>query len=219
MHTSIQTKVFFSVGAIIVLVLGTSTLLHVRDIGQEYLQALTWRAEGMAQALLLPIGEWLKITPGNIQDLLGTLSSRCQQVYERNRDDDVLYVAVINAAGVFAAHSDHQQVNTPIASPAILAVLQAGVQPDVALDDSIYHVLIPIRDPVHGAIGAVAVGMPRALVRDKTNAVFKTGAALLLGFILIASTAMFLVVRQMITQPIRRLVRISQQIAQGNWRT
>jgi hypothetical protein len=47
MKARLRTKILFSVGLIIFVVLGTSTLLHIRKLKKDYLEALEWRSEAM----------------------------------------------------------------------------------------------------------------------------------------------------------------------------
>ena len=52
MKWNLRVKILFSVGVIIFVVLGTSTLVHIYGVQQDYLEALEWRSEALAQGLI-----------------------------------------------------------------------------------------------------------------------------------------------------------------------
>lgn len=107
MKSSLRTKILLSVGLIIFVVLGTSTLVHIQDLKRNYLEALDWRAEALAQNTVREIVELLRYKT-SIQGMFGSLSLKCSKLYESNKEKNVTHCAVIDTSGVIAAHSNRE---------------------------------------------------------------------------------------------------------------
>ncbi len=52
-QSSLRTQILFSVGFIIFIVLGTSTFIHIRDVKQDYLDAIERQSKVFAQGILI----------------------------------------------------------------------------------------------------------------------------------------------------------------------
>jgi hypothetical protein len=104
-------KILLSVGIIIFVVLGTSTLVHIRDLKRDYLEAVGWRSEALAQGMLKVVNEYSQFSM-NIQSTLESLALECMDIYELNQDN-VTHIAVINIDGEFAAHNNRELWNKP----------------------------------------------------------------------------------------------------------
>lgn len=85
MKSSLRTKILLSVGLIIFVVLGTSTLVHIQDLKRNYLETLDWRAEALAQNTVREIVELLRYKT-SIQGMFGSLSLKCSKLYESNKE-------------------------------------------------------------------------------------------------------------------------------------
>ena len=113
----LRTKILLLVGVILFLSLGLSTMIHIRDLKQNYLEALEWRAEALAQTIATNILKWyneMQTPLEQVQGLLAATSVQCVKIYEANRERYVTHVAVINIDEVIAAHNNNELFDTPI---------------------------------------------------------------------------------------------------------
>ena len=100
--TSLRTKLLVSVGVIIFIVLGTSSFLHIQDLQRDYLEALEWRAEALAQSIVNTIRERYRLNPAT-KEMLGVASLQCVQLFELNQEKNVTHVAAITLEGSITA--------------------------------------------------------------------------------------------------------------------
>ena len=108
----LRTKILLPVAVIIFIVLGISTIVHINELRRDYLEAVEWRSEALAQNLLIEITATYRYMT-NMQSLLEGETLRCVQLYDANKDNNLTHVAVINASNQIAAHNDREQLNTP----------------------------------------------------------------------------------------------------------
>jgi hypothetical protein len=52
MNMSLRTKILLSVGLIIVVVLGSSTIVHIQDLQRDYKETINFRSEALAQSIV-----------------------------------------------------------------------------------------------------------------------------------------------------------------------
>ena len=58
MRWGLRTKILASTGLIIFCVLGISTLVHIQYSKHDYLEALKWQSESLAQGISTDIVKW-----------------------------------------------------------------------------------------------------------------------------------------------------------------
>jgi methyl-accepting chemotaxis protein len=211
--SSLRTKLLLSVGVIIFIVLGTSTLLHIRDLQRDYLEALEWRSEALAQSLGSNVIEKYKLNP-SINEMLGVFSIQCVQIYELNQEKNVTHVAVINASNVIAAHNDKTLWNTSIESPVLLNHLSRHNLTTV-LDGTIYHTLVPIVAENDIYLGTIDIGFSKRLVDEKIQQLLRQSSGLFVLFVVVAFTATSVLIHLVVTKPIRHLITMGKKIARG----
>jgi len=220
---SLRTKILLSIGLIIFVVLGTSTLIHIQDLRRDYLEAIEWRSEALAQSISSEIlkryGQYsfagMDVSLEDIQTLLGVSSLKCLELYELNHEKNVTHLAVIDEFGLNVAHNDGAVRNTPIESPVLLDVLQRRTLTTV-LDDTIYHTFIPIFARQGEYLGTIDVGFPKRAVDVKIKKILTQSGTLFGVFLILSfSTGSFLMY-VLLTKPVRKLVTAGQQLAQGN---
>lgn len=213
MKFSLRTKILFSVGVIIFIVLGTSTFVHIQNLKDDYLEALTWRSEALAQDLVEGIRELHQFNT-NVEGMLGSLSLHCIKLYELNQDRNITHFAVIDTEGVIRAHNQKELWDTPLDNPRLLEQI-AQHQRLTFLDNGTYHTLVPvfIEDDY---IATIDVGTPKKLVDKKVADVLLSSISLFVGFLLLAFLTISVLMHVMVTRPVRQLVRIGQQLASGN---
>ncbi len=214
-RSSLRTKVLLSVGLIIFVVLGTSTLIHIRDFKQDYLEAIGWRSEALAQDILNEIAEYQRYQTNNIQKMFGFLSLRCIKLYELNKDKNITHFAVIDASGTIVAHNERDLWDTPVESSVLLEHLQRHKQV-IVLDGPAYHTLIPILGKEDVYLGAVDIGVSKKVVNEKVNEVLIKSAVLFGFFLLLSFLTISALMHVLLTKPVGKLVSAGQQLAEGN---
>lgn len=211
--TSLRIKLLLSVGVIIFIVLGTSSFLHIQDLQRDYLEALEWRAEALAQSIVNAIRERYRLNPAT-REMLGVTSLQCARLYELNQEKSVTHVAVIKESGEIAAHNDKTLWNTPVESPVLLDHLNRRKLTTV-LESTTYHTLVPIfaEDDVY--LGTVDIGFSKHLVDEKVRQLLWQAGGLFVMFLVIAFTATSVLVQLLVTKPIRDLSIVGKKIAKG----
>ncbi len=208
----LRTKILLSVGVIILIVLGTSTIFHIQSLKRNYLEALKWRSEALAQVLVPKVIE-LYGYETELQRTLG-LAVECDTLYESNKAKNVVQVGVINESDTIAAHNAEELWDTPIESPALLPYLQNHEQVMV-LDGAVYHTLVPVFDQEEKYMGTIVIGTSKEVVDTKVRQSIYQAMGLLVLFGGLAFVVTSGIIHFVVTKPIRRLVVISQRIARG----
>ncbi len=78
---SVRIKLLLSVWLLIFAVLGTSTIVQVTTLRRDYLEAIEWRSEALAQSLIINITQAAQYIL-NVQELLETEALQCVKLYE-----------------------------------------------------------------------------------------------------------------------------------------
>ncbi len=214
---SLRTKILLSVGCIVFIAFGTSTIINIRDLKQEYIQAIEWRSDALAQGIINDVQIQQKYKPYyvmHIDELLKTLSKRCSQLYELYKADDITHFAVINEAGQVAAHNDEKLVGTPVEHSLFTAHRKLSEQ-TTAIAGTIYHTLIPIFGAKGIYIGAIDIGVPRKIVDEKITQVLLRASGLFGLFLTLMFFSISLLMHIIITNPIKQLAATGQQLAEG----
>ncbi len=211
--TSLRTKLLLSAGVIIFIVLGTSSFLHIRDLQRNYLEALEWRAEALAQRIINDVIEKYKLNPA-INEMLGVFSIQCIQIYESNQEKNVTHVAVIDTSNVIAAHNDKALWNTSIESAVLLDHLNRQKLVTV-LDGTLYHTLVPIIAEGDVYLGTVDIGFSKRLVDEKVQQTLRQSLGLFALFVLVTFISISVLIHLVVTKPIRHLIIVGKKIVKG----
>lgn len=213
----LRTKILLSVSCIVFIVLGTSTLINIRDLRQEYIQAIEWRSDALALGIINEVQLQQKYKPyyvTHIDELLKTLSKRCTQLYELYKEEDITHFAVIDEAGQFAAHNNKELLNTPVEHPELTAHLKSPEETTV-LAGTIYHSLIPIFGAKGIYIGTIDIGVPRSIVDEKVNQILLRALGLFGLFLTLTFFSISLLMHIILTNPIKYLAALGEQLAEG----
>ncbi len=211
----LRTKILLSVGVIIFVVLGTSTLIHIHNLRQDYLEALTWRSEALAQDIMSEIIGMQDLGLQKLSDMFPPLALRCIKLYELNKEKNVTHFAVIDAAGMIGPHNNSALWHTPIQSSVLREYLQHRKQMTVP-DGNLFHTLVPVFGAKGGYLGTVDIGVPRSVVDEKTQRVLLQSIILFVVFLFLAFMMISFLMHVLLTKPVRNLVLLGQQLAAGN---
>jgi methyl-accepting chemotaxis protein len=212
--SSLRTKMLLSVGLIIFVVLGTSTLVHIQDLRRDYVEAIEWRAEGLAHNLFKVFMDEGKIGL-EIQQMSALLSLRSADIFNFYKEKHVTHVAVIDDAGTIIAHNNAELLNTAVESPVLFDYLRRHEQMTVS-DGTVYHTLIPIFGPEDDYVGSIDIGFPKSVVDKKVKEVLIQSAGLFGLFLFLSFLTVFIFMHFFLTKPVSRLVTVGQRLAEGD---
>ena len=217
MKLRLRTKILLSVGLIIFFVLGTSTLVHINNMKHNYLEAIGWRSEALAQGMLSDIQSKLQYSEYYDIDIQGTLEGltvQCTQLYELNKEKGISSIAIINTSGIIAAHSHEEQWDKPVESVIVLDQLQRQEQATVQ-DDSGYHTIVPIFSQDNTYVGSIEISVPQTVVDEKVQQSFLYFITLFAIFLIVSCVVITILMYFQVTKPVRKLVDTGQQLATG----
>lgn len=222
MQWTLRTKLLCSVGAIIFLVLGFSTLSSTQALRQNYLESVTLRAEALAQSIIdniLSRATFLLKEKGTaesqqIQAVLQTSALQCVKIYELNKNKNIAFIAVFDIAGVVAAHNERAQWNTAMTDQTLLARFQEAV-PFTFLQDGIFHTLIPIMAANNFRLGTIDIGTPEGEFNKKVEQMLMRSAILFGVSFALSFLAVSALTHVVVTRPINRLIETGEKIARG----
>lgn len=213
---SLRSRLLISVGFIIFVVLGISTLMHINDLKHDYLMALEARSEAMVQGLMNDI--MTQYNPKYVSAIgaFSGLSLQCQQLYESNNEKGVVSVAIINPEGIIVAHNDRQLKETPSSLPQFQNLLkQSKIQ--TLLIGEFYHTVIPLVTKDQHVLGAIEIVVTEELFEQKVHQVLIHAVLLFLIFLAAALTLMFILVTMLLSRPVHQLVSIGEEFARGTF--
>ncbi len=211
---SVRIKLLLSVWLLIFAVLGTSTIVQVTTLRRDYLEAIEWRSEALAQSLIINITQAAQYIL-NVQELLETEALQCVKLYEASEAKSLTHIAVINEEGQIAAHNDYSVLRTPVESPELLERLQRQ-EKTTFLDGDIYHTLVPIfKSSENLFLGTVDIGFPKQAVDEKVRHILLNSFSLFGLFLLVAFFSGSLLISRLITIPIKRLITSGEKLTEG----
>ena len=214
MTLSLRTKIVVSVGFIIIVVLGIITIVHVQNLKHDYLEALEWRSEALAQGIYTKVAEMYAFNPG-IGEMLAVLSQQCLDLYNLNKEKNVEHFAIIDIRNVIVAHNDEMLWQSPVQNPRLLEQIESHRLTTV-LEGAVYHTFIPLRMPDDTFLGTIDVGIPKQIVDRKVQHIILQTLSLSTFFLILTLSALFFLIRAILTKPVRRLAHAGQRLAQGN---
>ena len=209
----LRTQILLSVSVIIFVVLGTSTLIHIRDMQRDYFESLTWRSEALAQQIIAEIRGMHTLGLDDVTEMFPPLALCCVKLYEANKEKHIAHVAVIYPDGIIGPHSDPEHWNTPVASPLLKAQLPRQKQVTI-LDHHTYHTLVPVlEEDLHWA--TIDIGTPKDVMEHKIQGMILQSVLLFGLFLLLAFALISGLMHVLLTRPVRQLVTVGQQLAAG----
>lgn len=215
---SLRTTILFFVGVIIFIVLGANTIVYIQDFRQNYLEAVEWRSEALAQGIINQIANNQEYDPNyyvNNPGLLVAFSLQCIQLYELNQEKHVAHISIIDGSGTISAHNEKALWGKSIESDTLRRHLD---QHNLVtfLDDTTYHTLIPFFSPQNDYLGSIDIGFPKNVVNEKLQESLLHTAILFGLSLLLTIFIISLLTHLIVTKPIGQLVTVGCQLAEGN---
>lgn len=216
-QSSLRTQILFSVGFIIFIVLGTSTFIHIRDVKQDYLDAIERQSKALAQGILIDMKiqeEYKENGITSVQELFQILSLRCSRIYDLSKEQDIIHIALIDEYGRMIAHNG-QRMDVPQAEhAALLQHIQRRAQITL-LAGNTYHSLIPMYLTTNVYIGSIDIGVAKQVVDDKVREVLIHAVFLFVLFLIAALCLLSLLMHVLLTRPVKYLITLGQRLAEG----
>lgn len=217
--TSLRARVICSVGAIITLMLGTNTFVHTQIMRRDYLEAIEWRSEALVQGIISHVRDLHQFDPtmdrAEISEILTTQIPQSKRLYELNRDKNIAHVAVIDSTGMIAAHNEDAFLDTLIQSDLLREALQQHTRLTV-LDGETYHTLVPLVGSDDIYLATIDIGLDKAVIDMKLHQLLVSSLYQFVLFLLLTVFIMSLLIHGLLTKPVKYLVTLGQQLAEGN---
>lgn len=211
---NLRNKMLLAVGMVILAVLGTSAYVQLQVMKRDFLEAIEWRSEALAQDIINGILE-LYGYQEYVEGSLVSLSLKCMKLYEHNQDKSIAHCAVINASGIIEAHNKKDLWEQPVENSRLLEHLQRREQTIVLIEDT-YHTLVPVFGKEQEYLATIDIGVSKEFFDNKVHALLVQTIVLFIFFLLLAFFIGSLMIHFLISKPIERLVNAGQQLAEGN---
>ena len=203
-------------GLLVLLVLGSTTFVHIRTLKHDYLEALEWRAEALSQGILNDIIKWGgDMSPRKIQSALRGSAFLCKSTYEQNKEQWITHIAIVDEQGVLAVHNDRDLQGSPVESRLLLEELHQHER-KIVLDRDSYHSLIPIFNSQQIYMGTIDVGIDRTLVDTKIRQMLWQALALFGVFLVLSVIVSSVFTQVLLTAPMQQLVSTGKEFARGH---
>lgn len=214
---SLQTKIMLFIGMTILVTVGISTFLYVKDLRKNYLEAVEWRSVTLAQSIHSDIHSRYN-TFGALADTRLILESaylQCKKLYDANQDMNVSFISVLNKAGDIIIHNDKELWGKRIEQPLLISALALQRIKTVLIGEN-YHTLIPVFSGADGYLGTIDVGFPKQGMDRKIFHTIQNAIVLCLVLSLAIFFPVWLFIRRFVSQPIGTLIEATSDIAKGD---
>lgn len=214
---SLQAKIMLFIGVTILITIGISTFLYVKDLRKNYLEAIEWRSVTLAQSIHSDIRSRYN-TFGALADTRLILESaylQCRKLYDANRKMHVSFICILNKAGDIIIHNDKAFWGKRFEQPILIAAL-ASQQIKTILIEEHYHTLIPVFSGEDVYLGSIDVGFPKHGVDQKVMHTVQNAIVLYLVLSLAIFFPVWLFIRRFVSKPIGSLIEATSDIAKGD---
>ena len=195
-----------SMVVVIALIMTATTLLDVRQQRYIYLTQLDERGQLLTGAVNDLLVDWLyRSDVDNLDDLADIIESK----------EDVEGVWVFRPDGTLLVATDQKDYPTGRVDAATLAMIDPGDKTTMSISDGVLWVVEPV-EVAGDVLGGVAIGFSTAPVEAAIRATAisrlrQSAAVVAVGVLLSYLLAQYFI------QPLRRLVRATQRVAEGKF--
>lgn len=214
MRWRLRTKILLSVGLIIFLILGATTIVHVQHLRQDCIEGLNWLSEAPSKYLAREIATLRNPGEAQLKEALGPIVRQCIELYKLDEENHVSHLAILDEAGKILAHTYPELVDTVVEETSIIEQLGRH-QPQTILEGTTYHLLIPVFQDQGDYLATIIIGVPKQVVDEKVNAMLGQLLILFLVFLGLSLLIVWGLLHVVITKPAERLVTVGEQLATG----
>ena len=219
---SLKTRIIFFLGIAILLTIGISTLLYVKNFKENYIEAIEWRSVSLAQTIAVEMRsryagfDWYA-SPTGIKLLIESSYLQCKKLYDANRDNHITFIAILNEKGVVITHNDRTLIGQKIEKNDLLnKYLIPPATTQTVLIGNNYHTLIPVRADDGHTLATIDIGFPNTIVDQKVMEIITQALYFLLFIFFIKSLLFWLYLKHDIYRPISNLIKATDEISTGN---
>jgi PAS domain S-box-containing protein len=215
MELKVREKILIITVAILLLAIGTNTLVISRMFRKGYSAALQSKMGVIANTLRSQIERLigLGITIENIEGF----EAQCQEIMHKNKE--VAYVMVAQKNGKILFHNIPAYQGTMINDPRVKEVL-TNKQQKICLYETngrrYYNTIVPVGDGPSGSDIAVVVGFPTTLIDSKIQEFLSYSFMVALTSLGIATFLLLTGLSISVTKPLSGLVTTIQQIRESS---
>jgi methyl-accepting chemotaxis protein len=213
MRWRLRTKLLLSFGVTLVVVFVVMTGLYRQYIQRSYLDALTLVAWSPGNYLAAQLQTFPSVHDAQAQAALATMIPQCLSLYQIDEKHPISFVAIVDDAGVFVAHSVPEQVNQLLPTALASHFKQRNQLP--ILHGDTYHLLIPVFQASTEYLATVVIGIRKQAVTQPLQTIFGQSFLFLGGLFLLALLGIAVLLHRLIALPIGRLVKVGEHLATG----
>ena len=214
---SLHSKIMIFIGLLFLVTICTSSLLYVRNLRKNYLEAIEWRSVTLAQSLRVFL-ESRYANFGTLADLGLILESaylECKKLFEANQHMHVTFVCILDENGNIITHNNKLLWKKKFAYAQLRSALKSKTTKTILLEDT-YHTLVPVVAKDSVWLGTIDVGFPRNIVDQKLMTVIIDAMGLFLVLFMAAFFMAWFFVRRVVIHPVSRLIQATSNIAHGD---
>ncbi len=218
MRLGIRTRLVTLMAVIIFIMLLGYTVNYVQVLKSQYLQGIQWQSEALASSLLMQIHDLETHGGLNREQLsqeLENFSAECQRLYEISKEKHVTHIAILDENGKILSHDNQELEGHEL--PSILADKLGTYRTIVAYDEeaAVYHTMVSILDTNNIYLGVLDIGFSGEVLDNDLRVLRNKAITLLLVFLLVSSSIIFVAVHLIVTKPIRYLAKVGERLAEG----
>ena len=214
---NLQGKIILITIGLLFLAMAFTTVVSVVGFRNDYLEVVISRSEILGRDLRSEIETFMDLGLGI--DQMAGMDEMLREFVDENQN--VAYFGIMNLDGKVLYHSDPEFVGEILSDP--VSQLAATTKSPLTQyyrwvdGESYYDTTIAILDAQGNHLAAIRLGFPAEVVRGKlAGLVVKAVIVMVISF-LAASGLLVLFISGGITGPIKRLVKGSEEIGQGNY--
>jgi PAS domain S-box-containing protein len=210
MQQAISTKIVTITTVVLLVALGSSTILTGWLLSEKYGQAIESRALAIGHSLESQL-IWL-LNLGIALENLSGFENQCREVVDRY--DGISYAMVVAPDGNIVFHSDHRHHGQYLDdATAMRSNVEAGAS-WVRRSGDFYEAIIPV---FHGSVdftGTIRIGFPAKLVRTQVRQLLISARIAGIAIIALSAVVLLLLLRRLISNPFNRLMKVMRQVPQ-----
>ncbi|MCP5496507.1 MAG: response regulator [Leptospiraceae bacterium] len=211
---SIKFKIVISVSFIIVLISIVNTYFHISELKKGFIQSISEKSTAFSKEIEVEMQE-LRESSDNIQWIQKVQSIKCMELYKIGKAMDVLYVSLVAEPDLIVAHNDVAYIDKKIDSPDLIVELKTRKQKTILIH-SIYHALIPVYDKSGMYLGTIDIGVNSNVIKEKITNSLINSVILFLITITIGIAGIYLLLENLVIEPISTLEQSANSIAKGD---
>ncbi|MGQ9780481.1 MAG: histidine kinase dimerization/phospho-acceptor domain-containing protein [Bacillota bacterium] len=211
---SIHTRIILITTAVLALALATNATINELFFEREYTKLLESKLLGAGETLAAQLNHLLAL--GIALDEIVGFEEQCREIVSRHR---LAYALVMEKNGRILFH------NAPTPSPSFFrhpTLIKRAAEPRARVElievdkEKYYHASIPISAPGGEHLGAIMVGFPARILREKKTHLVASSTGVTILSLLAAIGLLTFIITLSVTRPLKRLIEEIERIKEGD---